>query len=51
MSRKSILITVGLLAVLGLYYLFSEAPQPVDVTAAETGTVKAFIEEPAAMLL
>ncbi|QGQ24175.1 HlyD family efflux transporter periplasmic adaptor subunit [Gimesia benthica] len=45
MSRKSILITVGLLAVLGLYYLFSEAPQPVDVTAAETGTVKAFIEE------
>jgi len=45
MSRKSILITTGLLILLGLYYLFSEAPQPVDVTVAKTGEVKAFIEE------
>ena len=45
MSRKSIIITVVLLAGLGALYLLSDAPLPVDVTVAEKGEVKSFIEE------
>lgn len=45
MSRKSIIIMVVLLVGLGAFYLFSDAPLPVDVTVAEKGEVKAFIEE------
>lgn len=45
MNRKYILILVFALVGAGLYYLFSGAPRPVDVTVAETGEVKAFIEE------
>lgn len=45
MSRKSILIMVVLLVGLGAFYLFSDAPLPVDVTVAQKGEVKAFIEE------
>lgn len=45
MNRKYILILVFALVGLGLYYLFSGTPLPVDVTVAETGEVKAFIEE------
>ncbi|MCA9021400.1 MAG: efflux RND transporter periplasmic adaptor subunit [Planctomycetaceae bacterium] len=45
MSRKSIIITVVLLIGLGAFYLLSDAPLPVDVTVAEKGEVKAFIEE------
>ena len=40
MSRKSIIITVVLLAGLGALYLLSDAPLPVDVTVAEKGEVK-----------
>ncbi|WP_417375692.1 efflux RND transporter periplasmic adaptor subunit [Gimesia maris] len=45
MSRKSIIITVVLLVGLGAFYLLSDAPLPVDVTVAEKGEVKSFIEE------
>tara|TARA_R110002111_G_scaffold126741_5_gene191435 strand:+ start:14096 stop:15457 length:1362 start_codon:yes stop_codon:yes gene_type:complete len=45
MSRKSIFIMIFLLSGLGGYYLLSGTPLPVDVTVAETGEVKAFIEE------
>ncbi|WP_417393062.1 efflux RND transporter periplasmic adaptor subunit [Gimesia sp.] len=45
MSRKSIISMVVLLVGLGAFYLFSDAPLPVDVTVAEKGEVKAFIEE------
>ncbi|MCA9014951.1 MAG: efflux RND transporter periplasmic adaptor subunit [Planctomycetaceae bacterium] len=45
MSRKSIIITVILCCGLAAVYLMSGKPLPVDVTVAETGEVKAFVEE------
>jgi len=45
MSRKTVLIMVFLLSGLVGYYFLSGAPLPVDVTVAQTGEVKAFIEE------
>ena len=45
MSRKTIVITLLLLGGLGIFYLLSASPLPVDVTVAEMGEVKAFIEE------
>ncbi|MCH9654975.1 MAG: efflux RND transporter periplasmic adaptor subunit [Planctomycetes bacterium] len=45
MSRKTTIIIVILLSGLGIFYLASPAPLPVDVTTAETGEVKAFVEE------
>ena len=45
MSRKTNIILVILLCGLGIYYLASPAPLPVDVTIAQTGEVKAFVEE------
>lgn len=45
MSRKSIIITVILFCGLGAAYFLSGTPLAVDVTVAETGEVKAFVEE------
>ncbi|WP_298865983.1 efflux RND transporter periplasmic adaptor subunit [uncultured Gimesia sp.] len=45
MSRKTTIIIVILLSGLGIFYLASPATLPVDVTTAETGEVKAFVEE------
>ncbi|MFH1304698.1 MAG: efflux RND transporter periplasmic adaptor subunit [Planctomycetota bacterium] len=45
MSRKSIFLMLFLLSGWGGYFLLSGAPLPVDVTVAQTGEVKAFIEE------
>ena len=45
MSRKTNIIIVILLCGLGIFYLVSSAPLPVDVTVAKTGEVKAFVEE------
>ena len=45
MSRKYMLIMVFAVVGLGSYFFLSGAPLPVDVTVAETGEIKAFIEE------
>ena len=45
MSRKSIIIMVILFCGLGVAYFLSGTSLPVDVTVAETGEVKAFVEE------
>ncbi|WP_339735417.1 efflux RND transporter periplasmic adaptor subunit [uncultured Gimesia sp.] len=45
MSRKAIIITAILFCGLGVAYFFAGTPLPVDVTVAETGEVKAFVEE------
>lgn len=45
MSRKSIIITVILFCGVAVAYLLSGKPLPVDVTVAQTGEVRAFIEE------
>ncbi len=45
MSRKTTFTILILLCGLGIYYVASPSPLPVDVTVAQTGEVKAFIEE------